>query len=125
VKFALDTNVFVEAFRDEAFAAGSSAFLEGTLPTTFLGAVVMQELTAGARTSEQVRELDAAVFAAFERRGRVFAPSAEALRESGRLLAELAQREGWEAPVECVSRQRHAPRRLMPRARHHVDHERS
>jgi len=97
VKFALDTNVFVDAFRDDTFADALAAFLEQTLPTTFLSAVVVQELAAGARTREQVRELELAIFRPFERRGRVFAPSTLAFRESGRFLAELAAREGWAA----------------------------
>ena len=97
MKFALDTNVFVDAFRDETFAEALAAFLEQALPTTFLSAVVMQELGAGARTREQVRELEASIVRPFQRRGRVFAPSALAFRESGRLLAELATREGWAA----------------------------
>jgi predicted nucleic acid-binding protein len=97
VKFALDTNVFVDAFRDETFAEGLAAFLERALPMTFMSAVVMQELAAGARTREQVRALDSAIFRPFERRGRVFAPSIVAFRESGRLVAELAAREGWAA----------------------------
>ena len=95
MKFALDTNVFVDAFRDETFAGALEAFLEWALPTTFLSAVVVQELVAGARTREQARELEAAILRPFERRGRVFAPSTLAFRESGRLLAELASREGW------------------------------
>ncbi len=97
MKFALDTNVFVDAFRDQTFAEALAAFLEQALPTTFLSAVVMQELGAGARTREQVRELEASIVRPFQRRGRVFAPSALAFRESGRLLAELATREGWAA----------------------------
>jgi predicted nucleic acid-binding protein len=97
VKFALDTNVFVDAFRDETFAAALAAFLEAALPTTFLSAVVVQELAAGARTREQVRALESSIWRPFERRGRVFAPSTLAFRESGRLLAELAAREGWAA----------------------------
>jgi predicted nucleic acid-binding protein len=97
VKFVLDTNVFVDAFRDEAFADTLSAFLEQALPWTFLNAVVVQELAAGARTREQVRALESSIFRPFERRGRVFAPSTLAFRESGRLLAELATREGWPA----------------------------
>jgi predicted nucleic acid-binding protein len=97
VKFVLDTNVFVDAFRDETFAEALTAFLEQALPTTFLSAVVVQELAAGARTREQVRALELAIFRPFERRGRVFAPSTLAFRQSGRLLAELAAREGWAA----------------------------
>jgi predicted nucleic acid-binding protein len=95
VKFALDTNVFVDAFRDETFSEALAGFLQQALPTTFLSAVVVQELTAGAHTREQVRELESSIFRPFERRGRVFAPSARAFRESGRVLAELAAREGW------------------------------
>jgi predicted nucleic acid-binding protein len=44
-----------------------------------------------------------AVFKPFERRGRVFAPSASAFRESGRLLADLVEREGWEAVLSNPS----------------------
>jgi predicted nucleic acid-binding protein len=63
----------------------------------------MQELAAGARTPEQIRELDSAVFKPFERRGRVFVPSAAAFRESGQLLAELAKREGREVVLSNPS----------------------
>ena len=96
MKFALDTNVFVDAFRDVAFGTALSTFLARALPTTFLSAVVMQELAAGARTREQVRELESSVFKPFERRARVFAPSASACQASGTLLAALAEREGWD-----------------------------
>ena len=64
---------------------------------TCLSAVVVQELAAGARTRKQVRALESSILRPFERRGRVFAPSTLAFRESGRLLAELAAREGWAA----------------------------
>jgi predicted nucleic acid-binding protein len=97
VTFALDTNVFVDAFRHETFAEAMAAFLEQVLPTTFLSAVVVQELAAGARTRERVRALESSILRPFERRGRVFAPSTLAFRESGRLLADLATREGWPA----------------------------
>jgi len=89
VKFALDTNVFVDAFRDETFGQALAAFLEQALPMTFLSAVVVQELAAGTRTREQVRALESSILRPFERRRRVFAPSSLAFRESGRLLAEL------------------------------------
>ena len=97
MKFALDTNVFVDAFRDETFAEALTAFLEQALPVTFLSAVVVQELAVGARTRERVRALESLILRPFERRGRVFAPSTLAFRESGRLLAELAARDGWPA----------------------------
>ncbi len=95
VKYAFDTNVFIDAFRDPAAEAAMLAFLERALPFTFLSAVVMQELAAGARTPKHVRTLEQSVFHPFERRGRVFAPSSGAFVASGRLLASVAAREGW------------------------------
>jgi predicted nucleic acid-binding protein len=97
VKYALDTNIFIDAFRDRTAEAALLAFLERALPVTFMSAVVMQELAAGVRTHEQAREIARSVFNPFERRGRVFAPTTAAFVNSGRLLAAVAEREGWEA----------------------------
>jgi predicted nucleic acid-binding protein len=81
VKFALDTNVFIEAFRDETFAEALAGLLERALPSTFLSAVVVRQLVAGAHTREQVRALESSILRPFERRGRVFAPSTLAFKE--------------------------------------------
>lgn len=96
MKYALDTNVFVDGFRSDESQAEVLAFLKGALPFTYLSAVVMQELAAGARTTEAAREVQQGVFEPFERRRRVFAPSAGAFAESGRALAAVARREGWQ-----------------------------
>jgi predicted nucleic acid-binding protein len=103
VKYAFDTNIFIDAFRDETAESALLAFLERALPITFMSAVVMQELAAGARTRDQVRELERSVFRPFERRGRVFTPASAAFVKSGRLLAGVAEREGWEAIYENPS----------------------
>lgn len=95
MKYTLDTNIFVDAFHDKAAEAALEAFLERALPFTLLSAVVMQELAAGARTRDQARRLERLVFGPFERRGRVFAPSAAAFADGGWLLAKVAVREGW------------------------------
>src|SRR6266542_1491896 len=92
-KYAFDTNVFIDAFRDATAEAAMLAFLERALPFTFLSAVVMQELAAGARTPKQARKLEQLVFCAFDRRGRVFARSSGAFVASGRLLASDAGRD--------------------------------
>lgn len=97
MKYALDTNIFIDAFRLRTAEAALLAFLEGALPVTFMSALVMQELAAGVRTREQARALEQSVFRPFERRGRVFAPAAGAFVDSGRLLAAVAARDGWEA----------------------------
>ena len=95
MKYALDTNIFVDGFRDADAQAEVFVFLNRALPFTYLSAVVMQELAAGARTAEAARDLQRGIFDPFERRHRVFAPSSAAFVESGRVLAAIAAREGW------------------------------
>jgi len=94
VKYTLDTNIFIDGFRNEALQAEIFSFFYRALPFTYLSAVVMQELAAGARTNETRDEVRHGVFEPFERRGRVFAPSRAAFAESGRAVAELAGHEG-------------------------------
>lgn len=96
MKYALDTNIFIDGFRNEEAQAEVFAFLNRALPFIYLSAVVMQELAAGARTAEAARNLKQTVFEPFERRRRVFAPSADAFVDSGRVLASVAANEGWQ-----------------------------
>lgn len=95
MKYALDTNVFIDGFRSEEGHAEVFAFLSRALPFTYLSAVVVQELAVGARTTEAARNVQQGVFEPFERRRHVFAPSAAAFVASGRALAAVAAREGW------------------------------
>ena len=96
MKYALDTNIFIDGFRSDEAQAEVFAFLNRALPFTFLSAVVMQELASGARTTQAARALEQGVFEPFERRRRVFAPSSAAFAESGRVIATVAAREGWQ-----------------------------
>ena len=96
MKYALDTNIFIDGFRTKEAQVQLFAFLNRARPFTYLSAVVMQELAAGARTTAAARELQRGVFAPFERRRRIFAPSAAAFIASGRALAAVAAREGWQ-----------------------------
>lgn len=95
MKYALDTNICVDGFRTDNAQAEVVAFLNRALPFTYLSAVVMQELAAGARTADAARQLQDRIFAPFERWRRVFAPSAGAFVASGRALAAIAAKEGW------------------------------
>lgn len=104
MKYALDTNIFIDGFRSEKSQAEVFAFLNRALPFTFLSAVVMQELAAGARTTQAARGVEQRVFEPFERRRRVFAPSSAALAETF-------------APQRCANR------RVLPRTGHHADYE--
>ena len=96
MKYTLDTNIFIDGFRNEEAQAEVFAFLDRALPFTYLSAVVMQELAAGARTADTARHVQRGVFEPFERRRRVFAPSSAAFAQSGRVLAAVAAREGWQ-----------------------------
>jgi hypothetical protein len=51
LKYALDTNTYIEAFRNPETEEALLRFLDRALPFTFLSAVVLQELAAGARTT--------------------------------------------------------------------------
>jgi len=96
VKYTLDTNIFIDGFRNEEAQAEVFAFLDRELPFIYLSAVVMQELAAGARTARARRYTQTGIFDAFQRRRRTFVPSAAAFAESGRLVATLREREGWQ-----------------------------
>lgn len=88
-KYALDSNLFIDGFRDDREAEHLLAFHERFAPFEYLCAIVMLELRAGARALIADRRLQKHVFEPFERRGRVFAPSVEAWKAAGAALAAL------------------------------------
>ena len=94
VKYTLDTNIFIDAFRTPDASASLQRFLARALPHTFLSAVVIQELLAGAMTAKATAVLERGVIGPFMRRRRICAPTAGAYRESGRVLAALAREHG-------------------------------
>ena len=96
MKYALDTNIFIDGFRSEDAQAEVLVFLNRARPFMYLSAVVMQELAAGAGTAEAARDVQRGIFEPFERRQRVFARSSAAFVESGRVLTAIAAREGWQ-----------------------------
>ena len=93
-KYVLDTNLYIGAIRDPDKEADLDAFLERNAPVTYMSAVVMQELRAGAITDASARALDKGLFEVFERRGRVAGPSVPSFKECGRILAALFRQDG-------------------------------
>lgn len=93
-KYILDTNIYVDAIREPEKEDALGVFLERNTPTTFMSAVVMQELRAGAVTDSQSRALQDGIFGAFERRNRVATPSGGAFKDCGRVLAALFRKDG-------------------------------
>lgn len=65
-------------------------FLEWTLPHTALSSVVASELLAGTRTESARRLVERDLLGAFERRGRILAPSAAAWVKTGLVLGRAA-----------------------------------
>lgn len=95
-RYAVDSNLFIRAYRTEADRAALEAFLQAFAPFCYLPAVVAQELLAGVRTAAEERALHRHLIGRFERRGRLLAPSAASWLESGRLLRSLVQAESLE-----------------------------
>ena len=93
-KFLLDTNLFVQGFRDPQANATLQRFHQLFAPFEYLSAVVAQELRAGARSHNHRRLLERHVLSLYRRRGRLVTPSAHAWEDSGDVLAELGRREG-------------------------------
>jgi predicted nucleic acid-binding protein len=88
VKYALDSNIFIDAFRNESEEAALVAFHQRFAPAEHMSAVVAMELRAGARGGAAAR-LERHVLRPFEERGRVFAPSYATWKRAGAVLAEL------------------------------------
>ena len=101
-KYALDSNVYVSAFRDPSKAVELQQFLAGALSFTYFLATVAQELRAGVQTKGQLAAFDQ-IIGPFERRRRFIAPSARAYIEGGRILAELRVKERWRARAPASS----------------------
>lgn len=90
--YALDTNVYIRAFRVRECMDGLRSFLLRTGTRVRVNAVVAQELRAGAHTAAHERALDD-LLGAYVRRERVIVPSFTAFVEAGRVLAALQTRE--------------------------------
>ncbi len=93
-KYVLDTNLYIGAIREPAREIALNAFLERNAPTTYMSAVVVQELRAGAIADSLASALEKGIFSVFERRSRVVGPSVAAFKECGRILAALLRRDG-------------------------------
>lgn len=95
-RYAIDSNLFIRAFRTDADRQVLDGFLQAFAPFCVLPAIVAQELLAGVRTVAEARLLDKHLIGRFARRNRLLAPSAESWLESGRVLRALVQAEGLE-----------------------------
>ncbi len=95
-KYVLDTQLFIDAFRDPTTNQVLQRFHQAFAPFEYLSVVVAQELRAGVRRERDREALERNVLSVFERSGRTFAPSASAWHRSGDLLSDMARKEGLE-----------------------------
>ncbi len=95
-KYVLDTQLFINGFRDPAANVALQRFHQAFAPAEHLSAVVAQELRAGVKRDEDRKALERNVLNVFERAGRAIVPSASAWHRSGDLLSEMARQEGLE-----------------------------
>lgn len=95
-KYVLDTQIFIDAFRDPAANDALQRFHRAFAPFEYLSVVVAQELRAGTRRERDRKALERNVLSVFERSGRTFAPSPDAWHRSGHLLSDMARKDGLE-----------------------------
>lgn len=95
-KYVLDTQLFINAFRDPTVNEALQQFHRVFAPFEYLSVVVAQELRAGLKRAEDRRTLERHVLNVFKRANRTITPSSEAWHRSGAILAEMARKEGLE-----------------------------
>lgn len=95
-KYVLDTQIFIDAFRDPIANEALQRFHRAFAPFEYLSVVVAQELRAGVTRKRDRKILERNVLDVFERAGRTFAPSANAWHRSGDLVSDMARKEGIE-----------------------------
>ena len=95
-KYVLDTQLFIQGFRDRAANEALRQFHRGFAPFEYLSVIVAQELRSSIRRPRDRRALERHVLEVFERANRTITPSADAWHRSGDLLADMARKDGLE-----------------------------
>jgi predicted nucleic acid-binding protein len=95
-KYVLDTQLFINAFRDPIANEALQQFHRSFSPFEQFSVIVAQELRAGVQRLQDRKALERNVLKVFQRAARTITPSADAWHRSGDLLAEMARQEGLE-----------------------------
>ena len=97
-KYVLDTQLFINAFRDPVVNEELQRFHRAFSPFEHFSVIVAQELRAGVRRPRDRKTLERNILKVFQRANRTITPSADAWHRSGDLLAEMVRQEGLEIP---------------------------
>ena len=92
MKYVLDTNLYVRAFRSDAGAQELTAFYTAFAPVTYLSSVVVHELLVGANTPAKARHIRDHVVGPLQRTRRIITPSHSAWEASGEAIARMVRR---------------------------------
>ena len=92
MKYVLDTNLYVRAFRSEAGAEELKVFYTRFAPVTYLSSVVVHELLVGANTPARARAIRENVVAPLRRTRRIITPSHAAWESSGEAIARMVRK---------------------------------
>jgi predicted nucleic acid-binding protein len=95
-KYVVDTQLFINAFRDQSANQALQQFHRGFARFEHLSVVVAQELRAGVKQPAEAKALERHLLSIFERAGRIITPSAGAWHRSGDVLAAMARQDGLE-----------------------------
>jgi predicted nucleic acid-binding protein len=98
VRYVLDTNLFIDAFRNPAENEALQRFHAAFGPFELFSAVVGHELRAGVLSVEDRRQLDRHVLAPFARRGRIVVPTYRTWMRAAEALPVLAKVQGLRIP---------------------------
>lgn len=93
-KYVLDTQLFINAFRDPVVNEDLQRFHRAFSPFEHFSVIVAQELRAGVQRPQDRKALERNVLKVFQRANRTITPSADAWHRSGDLLAAMARQEG-------------------------------
>ena len=95
-KYVLDTQLFINAFRDPVVNEELQRFHRAFSPFEHFSVIVAQELRAGVRRPRDRKTLERNVLKVFQRANRTITPSPDAWHRSGDVLAEMARQDGLE-----------------------------
>lgn len=89
-KYAVDTNLYIRALRDEGAAAGLERFLNEHAPTSYLHSVVLHELLIGATNARSAAAVEKEFAGPLVRRRRLVTPTHRSWRDAGAAVAQVA-----------------------------------
>ncbi|MGI8618919.1 MAG: type II toxin-antitoxin system VapC family toxin [Gemmatimonadaceae bacterium] len=96
----VDTNIYIRAFREEAFGERFRAWHSANARQLAMSTVVLYELMVGAATKSVRHRLEADYVRAFRRMNRLLTPSQPVWEKAATAEAELRLKKGHVARIE-------------------------